>query len=153
MKNYKGILVAVIGLALGAIAGGALTSMSSAAPEQVSVQSREDITTIEQLAAQTGLPAESFVVKTNEAGQTYGSGLVSLIEGQELPDLVRVYMDDGQVGYVKSADLVAPPPSSPEEAIRMMEQQSRNAQRSSPTILVATDEQGNPIGTFTSSNR
>lgn len=64
---------------------------------------------------------EAFAVSSypvNESGMTYGSGLSTEYVGME-PDLVAAIGNGGVDGYVKSADLEIPVPSSPEEAVSL----------------------------------
>lgn len=44
---------------------------------------------------------------TNRGGQTYGSGLGATSDSQ-LPDLVQAYATNGQLGYVRAAELAGP---------------------------------------------
>lgn len=66
----------------------------------------------------TATAADPGPVRTNAAGQTYGSML-----GREAdpPDLVSWVSRDGTVGYVLRKEVVPDPPSSPEENARRTE--------------------------------
>ena len=67
-----------------------------------------------------------------------------------MPDLVLVYMDDGQEGYVYSVDLTDRVAANPEEAVEIMrEQAARSRSGAGPIQIVAVDAEWNPIGTLT----
>ncbi|MCL2735897.1 MAG: hypothetical protein FWD75_04595 [Propionibacteriaceae bacterium] len=150
MGKGKGIVSVAVGVAVGAVAGVAGLTAHAETPvvrDQASAQQQA----VAQLAEETGLPSEALEVRTNSAGLTYGSGLVAEIQDGKMPDLVGVIMDDGQEGYVYSSELQGPMPANPEEAVKMMQERDA-AVRAGVDVsrtLVATDEEGNPIGTFT----
>lgn len=57
---------------------------------------------------------------TNAAGQTYGPGESGVFD-YNWPDLVRVLSEEGKEGYVYREQLVAPMPTSPEDAALISE--------------------------------
>jgi hypothetical protein len=52
----------------------------------------------------------------NQNGQTYGSAM-NVTSVSQLPDLIKAQGTNGQVGYVRAADLLGTPPKSPQEAV------------------------------------
>jgi len=69
------------------------------------------------------------------------------MEGALVPDLVVVIMDDGSDGYVYASELLGPFAANPQEAVKMAEEQAKNGAQ--PVVIIARDEQGKPIGTYT----
>ena len=67
------------------------------------------------------VPAESEAqtLKTNEAGDTYGS----IVTQTEVPDLIAAVATNGQNGFVKEADFFGELPKNPEEAIQLQKEQ------------------------------
>ena len=69
------------------------------------------------------LPSEEIPPRTyqvNEFGLTYGSGMYADSFETE-PDLIYAQGKDGNFGYVFKTDLQGPVPSTPEEALAIME--------------------------------
>ncbi len=75
----------------------------------------------------------SIIYERNEAGETYGSLVVthSVIEEyvKRPPDLIAVVATNGREGYVKKTDFISDSPRNPKEAL---EQQSSNADKTIP---------------------
>ncbi|MDR2896993.1 MAG: hypothetical protein LBV30_10160 [Propionibacteriaceae bacterium] len=151
MKVRKGILLVACGVAAGAIVGTmVIASMSTVADPaaQSSDVPLVEPTSLEQLAEQVGVTVDRLETKTNAHGETFGSDVISMVDGYETPDLVRVVMDNGEDGYVYSAELDNWQAANPEEAIRASSQQNRSS-GTQPEVLIARNAEGEPIGTFT----
>jgi hypothetical protein len=69
--------------------------------------------------------APTYEIRTNERGQTYGSGDQPTTE--RVPDLIETLGDDGKTtGYVLRSDLEGKQPRNPAEAVALQaEQQGR----------------------------
>ena len=153
--KYRQTLIRATAITAGVMAGMMIfTSLSIAiAPtydpvRPPSVESELPLT-VEKMAEEIGVSPDELLVRTNSTGQTYGSLLTHWFNEGQMPDLVLVYMDDGREGYVYSAELAGRMAANPEEAIQItLEQQAQ----SEPTVLVARDTEGSPIGTFTLAN-
>jgi len=64
--------------------------------------------------------------EVNENGNTFGS-TIDVYRIEDMPDLTWVLGDNGLLGYAYTSELeVSQKPSSPEEAVRMMEERARN---------------------------
>jgi hypothetical protein len=67
----------------------------------------------------------------NENGETFGSASFGFVDSiqvilpGDLPELTRVEGDNGIVGYVRTSELNDESPSSPEEAVRMMQEREK----------------------------
>jgi hypothetical protein len=87
---------------------------------------------------------EMFVpsFERNSKGETFGSALNVCYEN--MPALISVVGDTGVVGYSRASDLVGEEPTSPEEAILMMESND-----STTVINVYTNDGETVIDTFT----
>ncbi len=83
----------------------------------------------------------------NESGQTYGSGLYANYIS-DLPDLIAVVGDSGRNGYVYAEDFIGDEPSSPEEAVRLMEAK-KNGTYKAPVLTVYDSDGKTVIDTFT----
>ncbi len=142
-------LFTVFGICAGLITGSLLgASLSSAHPAPAQDQN-SGYSSIDTLASDLGVAADVLTTKTNANGETYGSGLVALVTGEPMPDLVSVVMDDGNIGYVYSWEIAQPAPANPEEAVQMMEERlSDSAEDFEYVVLIARNSDGEPIGTF-----
>jgi len=76
--------------------------------------------------------------KTNKLGETYGNAtLASTFE--DWPDLVEAVGDNGIEGYIRVSESFGEAPSSPEEAIRLQEIQSKKRSAERTISLYAKD--------------
>ncbi|APE12751.1 hypothetical protein BO226_25775 (plasmid) [Rhodococcus sp. 2G] len=89
-------------------------------------------------------------LRTNEQGQTIGSGEDAQSDA-ELPDLVLAYGTEGQLGYIRSADIPAPPAT--EDEVRNLPKVAQPdgtvvATQPSVTIPLYADDGVSVIGDF-----
>ena len=87
----------------------------------------------------------------NASGQTYGSSGVEGLRYSDVPDLIAVMTAEGATGYITKEDLCGDEPSSPEEAVEMMEERKKAYENGtySPTVVNAYDTDGKTIvGSF-----
>lgn len=70
------------------------------------------------------VPYEKPVYELNEYGQTFG--VIADVMRCDYPDLIAVYGDNGNEGYVYETDWDGEQPSCPEEAAKMMEEAEKN---------------------------
>jgi hypothetical protein len=85
----------------------------------------------------------------NARGETFGSA-AGIYCVEYMPDLTRVLGDNGIVGYARTSELPVsdPVPSSPEEAVRMMEEAERDGV--APRVINVYENDGiTIIDTFT----
>lgn len=112
--QLKPRLVAGVAIAVAAIGAGSGVAAAFAGPNE---------------RPSHGTPDKIAKIRTNESGQTYGSALGAMSDA-DLPDLILVVSDSGQIGYIRKRDLLAEPvPKSPEEALRMQAAQKDNPPR------------------------
>ena len=67
---------------------------------------------------------ETPVYEVNEYGQTFG--VIANVMRCDFPDLIAVYGDNGEKGYVYETEWDGEKPSCPEEAAKMMEEAAKN---------------------------
>lgn len=89
--------------------------------------------------------------KINSNGKTYGSGSAALYV-EDMPDLMRVIGDNGKEGYVYTSEVIGDPPASPEEAIRIQEENEAKGYTPTEVLNVYDSEGNNVIDTFTIQN-
>jgi len=75
----------------------------------------------------------------NKNGETYGSSFNIQYE-EDFPDLILAEGEHGVTGYIKKTDLIEPPPKSPDEAVKMMEEYKKNSKE--PKRLNVYDKDG-----------
>jgi hypothetical protein len=119
------------------------------------------ISEVPEVSEQPGLYADAdysipavFAVPefgVNANGETYGSAMG--VSFANMPDLTLAAGDNGLIGYIRTSESIgAPPPSSPEEAIRIQEEWERNG--SPPRVYNLYLSDGvTVIDTFTTGNR
>lgn len=94
-----------------------------------------DSYTTKSTTASPNAEAQSSVsimkVQVNSSGQTFGT-TINATSIEDEPDLILAEGVDGNQGYVKSSDLNADMPKSPEEAVKMMKSKSLNEARFIP---------------------
>ncbi|KAB2812284.1 hypothetical protein F9L07_10855 [Pimelobacter simplex] len=138
-KRWSAIAAGAVALAVtgGAYAAGAAIGSERPSPERLE---SVDLDTVDP----AGVPLAFSDFPTNAAGQTYGSDAkAQTIE--EAPDLIAIATDEGRMGFARKADLWAPPPKTPEEAV---EYERMLAEKGAQPIAVF-DLQGNRIGVST----
>lgn len=102
MKKLINISLCVIVLILGVFVGVVVSVPTSA--DSANLNTQEHIKPV-------------FLV--NENGQTYGSS-ANCIAAEDFPDLILAVGQDGTEGYVYNSDMQGYTPSSPEDAVRYM---------------------------------
>lgn len=92
------------------------------------------------------VPYETPVYEVNEYGQTFG--IIGNAMRCDFPDLIAVYGDNGEKGYVYETEWDGEQPSCPEEAAKMMEERAKNG--NPPRVINVYDSDGRTvIDTFT----
>ena len=93
----------------------------------------------------------TYEIKENENGQTYGSNLATTEYGNE-PDLILVEIDDGKNGHVYKDDFydTKNQPNNPEEAVAYMEMVEKNIKKNGyyRAIPVYEEDGKTEIGSF-----
>lgn len=89
---------------------------------------------------------EKPVYEVNEYGQTFG--VIDNVMPCDYPDLIGVWCDNDNTGYVYKEDFEGEQPSCPEEAVKMMEERERNG-NPSRVINVYESDGRTVIDTFT----
>lgn len=79
--------------------------------------------------------------KTNQYGDTYGTGVTAVITGED-PDFIEALGIDGTFGYVRSSDLESKV-SSPKDALL-----SKSLENNTNPMIPLYDEERNVIGQF-----
>lgn len=88
----------------------------------------------------------------NASGQTYGISGIEGLRYRDVPDLIAVITDEGANGYITKEDFWGDEPSSPEEAVKMMEERETAIKNGTyaPEVVTAYDSDGKTVvGTFT----
>lgn len=81
-------------------------------------------------------------IRVNSRGQSYGSSIYLLPE--DWPDLVLAVNENGQEGYLPKEVILPEVASSPEEAVRLMNQQARKSSVTETQVQML-DHEGHPI--------
>ena len=93
----------------------------------------------------------TYEIKENENGQTYGSNLATTEYGNE-PNLILVETDDGKTGYVYKDDFydTKNQPNNPEEVVAYMEMVEKNIKKNGyyKAIPVYEEDGKTEIGSF-----
>ena len=142
-KRWSAIAAGAVALGIvgGAQASGAASGSEGPAADIAPEQLKDvDLGTVDP--AEAPLAFSDF--PTNAAGLTYGSDAeAETIEGA--PDLIAIATDEGRMDFARRADLWAPPPNTPEEAIKYEWMLAEKGAQPIPVF----DLQGNQIGVST----